>query len=83
MPELRRPLVGRRRAGRHKDRVPNGTRERKQAAARYNSELFDPELVAAHAETVKDLEKARRIAHMFRFVCPSYYIPGKQEWGAF
>ncbi len=57
--------------------------ERKQAAARYFSDLFDPELVAAHSETVKDLEKAQRIAYMFRFICPSYYIPGKQEWGAF
>ena len=56
---------------------------RKQAAARYFSELFDPELTVAHAETLKDLEKARRIARTFRFICPSYYIPGKQEWGAF
>ena len=57
--------------------------ERKQAAAEYFSKLFDPELVAAHAETMQDLEKAQRIAHIFRFICPSYYIPGKQEWGAF
>lgn len=28
-------------------------------------------------------EKARRVAHVFRFICPSYYIPGKQAWGAF
>ena len=30
-----------------------------------------------------NLRKARRIAHAFRFICPSYYIPGKQSWGAF
>jgi hypothetical protein len=29
------------------------------------------------------LDKARKIANMFRFVCPSYYIPDKQDWGAF
>ena len=53
------------------------------AAAQYFSELFDPELIAAHTETMEDLESAQRIAHIFRFICPSYYIPGKQEWGAF
>lgn len=57
--------------------------EREQAAAQYFSELFDPELVAAHAETEKDLESARRVARILRFICPSYYIPGKQDWGAF
>ena len=29
------------------------------------------------------LEKAKKIARMFRFTCPGYDIPGKQEWGAF
>ncbi len=57
--------------------------ERNQAAARYFSELFDDELAAEHAKTMEDLESARRVAHVFRFICPSYYIPGKQEWGAF
>jgi Zn-finger nucleic acid-binding protein len=57
--------------------------ERDRAAAQYFSELFDPELAAVHAETVEDLERAQRIAYIFRFICPSYYIPGKQEWGAF
>jgi uncharacterized protein len=57
--------------------------EREQAAARYFSDLFDPELATAHAETMEDLERAQRIAHIFRFICPSYYIPGKQEWGAY
>jgi Zn-finger nucleic acid-binding protein len=57
--------------------------ERDLAAAQYFSELFDSELAAAHSETQEDLESAQRIAHIFRFICPSYYIPGKQEWGAF
>ena len=57
--------------------------ERDQAAAQYFSELFDSELIAAHSETLEDLESAQRIAYIFRFICPSYYIPGKQEWGAF
>jgi len=29
------------------------------------------------------LESARKIANAFKFICPSYYIPGKQAWGAF
>ncbi len=57
--------------------------ERERAAAEYFSELFDPELAAAHAKTEEELARARRIAHAFRFISPSYYIPGEQDWGAF
>lgn len=57
--------------------------EREQAAQRYFSELFDTELVAAHRETEEDLARAQRVAHILRFIYPSYYIPGKQDWGAF
>jgi len=56
---------------------------REQAAARYLSKIFDHELAAAHAETAEDLERAQKIARVFRLICPSYYAPGKQEWGAF
>ena len=52
--------------------------ERNQAAARYFSELFDNELAAEHAKTMEDLEAAHRVAHVLRFICPSYYIPGKR-----
>jgi Zn-finger nucleic acid-binding protein len=57
--------------------------ERKRPAEAYFSEIFSPELAAAHAETEGDLARARKVAHAFRFICPSYYIPGKQDWGAF
>jgi uncharacterized protein len=57
--------------------------DRKQAAQEYFAELFDPDLAVAKAQTMEDLRKAQRIAHAFRFICPSYYIPGKQDWGAF
>jgi hypothetical protein len=30
---------------------------------------------------MEELRKARRIAYAFRFICPSYYIPGEQDWG--
>lgn len=57
--------------------------ERDRASAQYFSELFDSELAAAHQDTMQDLATARKVAHVLRFICPSYYIPGKQEWGAF
>jgi len=57
--------------------------ERKQAAEEYFAELFDPDLAVERAKTMEDLRRARRFAHTFRFLCPSYYIPGKQDWGAF
>ncbi|PYR63164.1 MAG: hypothetical protein DMF91_04320 [Acidobacteria bacterium] len=57
--------------------------EREQAARAYFRDMFDKELAAMLREDKHKLEKARRIAHIFRFICPSYYIPGKQDWGAF
>jgi hypothetical protein len=35
------------------------------------------------AKGQKEAERARNIARIFRFICPSYYLPGKQDWGAF
>ncbi len=35
------------------------------------------------AESEENALKAQRFARMFRFICPSYYVPGKQLWGAF
>ena len=57
--------------------------ERHQAAHEYFTEVFGGELSAMAAENEAKLGKVRKIACMFRFVCPSYYIPGKQDWGAF
>ncbi len=57
--------------------------ERKQAARAYFDELFEPQLKERVKERKEELAKARRVANMFRFICPSNYIPGKQEWGAF
>lgn len=53
---------------------------RDKAAEEYFSEIADRHLaeMRSHSE-----EKAREVAQMFRFISPSYYIPGKQDWGAF
>jgi len=45
--------------------------------------VFGPELAAEHAKSEAELERAQHVAHAFRFITPSYYMPGKQEGGAF
>jgi len=57
--------------------------ERRKAAEEYFSEIFDKELAEMRAKSAEQAERVRKIARMFRFICPSYYIPGKQAWGAF
>jgi Zn-finger nucleic acid-binding protein len=57
--------------------------ERRKAAEGYFSEIFDTHLAAMRAKGQEQAERARNIARIFRFICPSYYIPGKQDWGAF
>ena len=57
--------------------------ERTKAAGQYFDEVFGNQLSALHAQDVANDERAQKIAHMFRFICPSFYIPGKQSWGAF
>lgn len=59
--------------------------ERKRAAKAYIDDLFDKDagVIAMRLESEEKLRKARRFANMFKFICPSYYIPGKQDWAAF
>lgn len=55
-----------------------------EAADEYFRELFNsPEMKAIKEKSDEDLRKAKRFAHMFRFLCPSYYVPGEQDWGAY
>jgi len=57
--------------------------EAKQAAREYFAEAFGPELAAVAARSDRQTRKAEKFARMFRFLCPSFYLPGKQDWGAF
>jgi Zn-finger nucleic acid-binding protein len=61
----------------------NTEEERHKAAEEYFEEVFGDDLAEMRAESQEKLARSREIAHMFRFICPSYYIPGKQKWGAF
>lgn len=46
-------------------------------------EMFGDDLAKARAESQEKLERARAVARLFKFICPSKYIPGKQGGGAF
>ncbi len=56
---------------------------RHAAAQELFSEMFDSQLQAARAESREELESARQIAGALRYICPSTYLPGKQEGGAY
>lgn len=58
-------------------------RERDEAARSFFSALFDKDLAAMAAEGNGKLQKARSVARMFRAICPSTYLPGAGERGAF
>ena len=57
--------------------------ERKKAAEEYFDELFGEKFAAMEAQEKADLQETRNAIKAFRFICPSYYIPGTQNWGAF
>lgn len=57
--------------------------EREKAAHEYFDEAFGEKLKAQQIENVEKLAKAKKIANMFRYICPTNYIPGRQKWGAF
>jgi Zn-finger nucleic acid-binding protein len=56
---------------------------RRRAADAYFTEVFDKQMDEMRRADEAQVGRAHRIAHMFRFICPSYYIPGRQPWGAF
>ena len=65
-----------------RDLFPSET-ARKEAAAAYFDEVFGPQLDAMRTESEESRDRAARFAHALRFVTPSYWIPGDQEWGAY
>ncbi|MCB1161439.1 MAG: zf-TFIIB domain-containing protein [Candidatus Krumholzibacteriia bacterium] len=56
--------------------------EARETAREFFDALVDVKFADERAKSQEQLRKARRFAHLFRFICPSYWIPGKQEWGA-
>ncbi len=60
----------------------SGEAEAREVARALFGGLVDDATADQRAETEENVRRARRIAHMLRFICPSYYMPGKQPWGA-
>ena len=61
----------------------NTEAERHQAAEEYFSDVFGKQLEAMAEKQEQRLARTRRVSNIFRFICPSYYIPGKQKGAAF
>jgi uncharacterized protein len=57
--------------------------ERKKAAEQMFSQMFAADMMKQKEKSQDQLKNAQRFARLFSFVCPSKYIPGKQNWGAF
>ncbi len=57
--------------------------ERKDAAGKFFDALYLETMAAENARLEAMDERTSRVARFFRFICPSYYIPGDQPWGAF
>jgi uncharacterized protein len=58
--------------------------EARQAAAdAYFKDVVDPQLDRQHELDEEELARAQKFAHAFRFITPSWYLPGKQAGAAF
>lgn len=57
--------------------------ERKREAEAYFEEIFGKHLAEMRAQSQQSAQRAKEIAQIFRFLCPTNYLPGKQQWGAF
>jgi hypothetical protein len=57
--------------------------ERQAAAHQFFRKEFAQRMTDMAREDDAGRAKVRRIAGLFRFICPSYYLPGDQSWGGF
>jgi len=57
--------------------------ERSSAAEALFARLYDDGLEDIREESEAAAQRSRGFARIFRFVLPSFWIPGKQKWGSF
>ncbi len=57
--------------------------ERKAHAHAYFAEVFARDLETEAADGEAERGRLRTVARVFRYLCPSWYLPGDQSWGAF
>ena len=56
---------------------------KRAAATALFDEMFGPHLEALKKERDENSAKTKRLVNMVKFICPSYYLEGKQDWGSF
>lgn len=57
--------------------------DRSRAAEEEYQRMFGDQLAEVRRESDERLQRARGFARALRFILPSYWIPGDQEWGAY
>lgn len=57
--------------------------DRTKAAEETFYTMFDKDLAKARDASQKKLQSAKSVSNALKFVCPSWYLPGKQKGGAF
>jgi uncharacterized protein len=57
--------------------------ERTKATEQFIQDTFGGTMAAAKLESEEKVRQAQKVAKALRFICPSFYIPGKQKGGAF
>ncbi len=57
--------------------------QRAEAAKKALAQQFGDAMAAMRRESAEDRERAESVARALRWICPSYWIPGKQEGAAF
>lgn len=55
----------------------------RQEAAKGFLQAVDLQLGAMKEESQQEQERVRRVASMLKILAPSWYLPGKQSWGAY
>jgi hypothetical protein len=57
--------------------------QRNAEAQKLLGEEVQPQLDKLRTASEADRKRASRFANALRFICPTFYIPGTQSWGAF
>ncbi len=57
--------------------------ERRKAANEFIEKEFGTTFKNMKQKSQENLKDSREFAKMFRWICPSHWLPGEQEWGAF
>ncbi len=57
--------------------------EQEEDTQRFLAQQHAQNLQELKAESEADMQRSQKFANLFRFLCPSFWIPGKQKGGAF